>query len=471
MHFGVTPTLDTRKISLWQWLILCAAVLVLVLDGLDIQLLAFVTPVILREWQVDRVAFAPALAAALIGMAIGSAGGGALGDRFGRRPVLIASTVLFGASTVFVGLTHDITTLTLLRLGGGLGFGAATPNAFAIATEWLPSRARARAVGVVAVAAPLGGLLGASLSMILLPAFGWRGCFIICGSVTGLLALLMLFLLPESASYLLAKGRHAEAGRLLRRVAGIEAAPTFMTQAFPAPQPPVTRASIFTTDLLRLKIGAAMAFFSCVFATYAILSWMPTILSGSGFAMPDAIRSALAFNLMAITGTLVSSQVMVRFGSKQIMMVSCASTLIAALSLIPILLGNYAQAGGLMWWILFALIGLTGLGLGGGMTTAYAIVSSGYPVDRRATGIGFGVMVGRVGGIVTVFGSSLLLGAADGKPTLFLAVVAIMMVVAIVATFVINRHVPRLQNPLPSNQESIASPDNPGKIPRQAEGT
>jgi len=172
--------------------ILALGVLALVLDGLDSQLLAFVTPIILKEWQVDRVAFAPALAAALIGMSFGSGLGGMLGDRFGRRPVLIASTICFGIGTIAISLTNDIITLTAWRLVSGLAFGAATPNAFALAAEWMPHRARARAIGIMAVAVPLGGMIGAGASLFLLPNYGWRGTFVICGVVTIALAVVVV---------------------------------------------------------------------------------------------------------------------------------------------------------------------------------------------------------------------------------------------------------------------------------------
>jgi AAHS family 4-hydroxybenzoate transporter-like MFS transporter len=441
MKVADASVLDAYRIGRWQIVILVLAVLALVLDGLDSQLLAFVTPIILKEWQIDRVAFAPALAAALIGMSFGSGLGGLLGDRFGRRPVLIASTICFGIGTIAISLTNGIVTLTALRLGSGLAFGAATPNAFALAAEWIPHRARARAIGVMAVAVPLGGMIGAGASLFLLPHYGWRGTFVICGVVTIALAILMFLFLSESAGFLLATGQSAEASRVLRRVVGSDGGCVGLPQRGAAPGATARTGTIFTRDLARLNIGAPLGFFVCNFATFAIVSWMPTILNTGGFAMANAIRSALVFNLMAVIGTYVTASVIPRWGSKRMMAGSCLVTLVAAIGMALVLLSPAAAKDDAALETLFVLIGVSGYGLGGGMASCFAIVSTCYPVDRRATGIGVGVMVGRVGGIVTVFSGGLLLRAGNGDPTVFLGAIAIMMVLGLAAVFINDRHI------------------------------
>jgi MFS family permease len=68
----------------FQWLVMGAALIVLVIEGIDLQSLPLLSPDILKEWGLDREEFGLALTAALAGMAIGSFGGGWLGDRWGR---------------------------------------------------------------------------------------------------------------------------------------------------------------------------------------------------------------------------------------------------------------------------------------------------------------------------------------------------------------------------------------------------
>ena len=83
-----------------QYAVVGIVTMILVLEGFDVQLVAYAAPVIIREWHTSTVSFAPALGAAMIGMAMGTLAGGALGDRMGRRWTLIASTLFFGLATL-----------------------------------------------------------------------------------------------------------------------------------------------------------------------------------------------------------------------------------------------------------------------------------------------------------------------------------------------------------------------------------
>ena len=74
------------------------AALSIVLDGFDGQLIGYATPVIIQEWGVSREDFVPVVPAGLIGMGFGSALAGYVCDRFGRRPAIIGSVLLFGVA-------------------------------------------------------------------------------------------------------------------------------------------------------------------------------------------------------------------------------------------------------------------------------------------------------------------------------------------------------------------------------------
>ena len=87
----LSQMIDHHRLTTMQISVVALVLLTLVIDGLDVQVLSLVTPVIIDEWGTSRAAFGPALAAALAGMAVGSAAGGWLGDRIGRRKTLLAS--------------------------------------------------------------------------------------------------------------------------------------------------------------------------------------------------------------------------------------------------------------------------------------------------------------------------------------------------------------------------------------------
>jgi AAHS family 4-hydroxybenzoate transporter-like MFS transporter len=93
-------------------------------------------------------------------MAIGAPTGGWLGDRYGRKPAVLLSGALFALCTALTAIVSNVEMLTLARLACGLGLGAAAANALALATEWLPQRWHARAVSILAIGVPGGGMLG-----------------------------------------------------------------------------------------------------------------------------------------------------------------------------------------------------------------------------------------------------------------------------------------------------------------------
>lgn len=436
-HHPTKSSILTRA----QGVIVAIVFATLILDGLDVQLLSFVTPLILHEWHVDKATFAPALAAALIGMAVGTWSGGWMGDRWGRKSVLVGSALLFGVATMGAGLCGTVPAMSLLRLASGIGFGAAYPNGLALVTEWLPVERRVRVVGLLSVSAPLGGMAGALFALGLLAQLGWRGSFFACGALALFFAAVMVKWLPESPAFLVAQGQSERAARLLKRIAGPLEPSDVLAGQTSGGNSSAGRRSIFVRDLLRLNMGAALSFFAIAFVSYALSSWMPTVLTGAGLTVSDAILGSFFYNAMAIAGSLCVAWLMPRAGSRFLLLGSCGLSL-ALITVIGAILGTglAADHSGLRWGLLIA-IGLAGGSIGGAISSTYAILSFGYPADRRATGIGFGLMTGRVGGIVAVLAGGQLLNIVSRTAGPFFMVLFVATVVALIGAAVIDRHV------------------------------
>src|SRR3990167_450158 len=205
MTFGAA--LARAPLKPFQVAVVAFGLMMLVVEGIDLHSLSLVSPLILEEWGIDRALFGPALAGALFGMAFGSSFGGVLGDRFGRLRLLFIATLIFGLTTIAAAYTHGVWSITAIRVLGGLGFGAAYPNALALANDWMPDRLRTYAIGVLSVGIPVGTAAGAAIVPLLLPGHGWRGTFIIFGIGSILLGVLTIAILREAPGYLLARGR------------------------------------------------------------------------------------------------------------------------------------------------------------------------------------------------------------------------------------------------------------------------
>ena len=198
----VGSVMDEGRSGSYQMFLVAATALAIVLDGLDNQVLGGAIPAMMREWNLPRAAFSPVLTAGMMGMMLGGAVGGMLGDRLGRRVALLVSLVTFALLTMLISVAGGPLMLTLLRFLAGLGLGGAMPNAAALSSEYVPTRPRPFAVTLTIVCIPLGGSLAGFVGGAVLPRFGWRLLFLVCGLLPLLLAAVLLKVLPESPRFL-----------------------------------------------------------------------------------------------------------------------------------------------------------------------------------------------------------------------------------------------------------------------------
>lgn len=430
--------LEGRPLSRWQVLIVGAVLLTLVLDGLDIQILSVVAPVILKEWGITKASFAPALSAALMGMALGSPVGGYLGDRFGRKAVLMPSVLFFGCMTMLAARCSDVTSLTVLRFLSGVAFGAATPNGFALATEWLPQRSRPRAVGVLTLGVPLGGVIGSGLAMFVLPVAGWRGSFLLAGLLAVAAGIIILIWLPESIAYLAAKGRGTRVTALLKRYTQPVSDDAVAGRPVDAPigaddDPPSSR------GFLRTNLGAPLAYFSVAYVSYGLAGWMPAVLTGAGFSVQQALEAILSHNLLALVGVIAAPYVIQRLGSRFLLLLcSCLTLLLLVLLCAQLYLAASGAATTLFVYPVMALLGCT---TGAATTGVFTVATLAYPPSRRSRWLGIAMMGGRVGGILTLFLGGQLLSMTTGDVRPFFLAMGVAAIGVGMAALLVDRHI------------------------------
>ena len=168
------------------------------LEGYDIQAFGVAAPQLAPELGLTSAQLGWAASAAMIGLVVGAFLGGWFADRVGRRPVLAVSVAVFGVFSVATAFAGDYTSLMLVRLATGLGFGGAMPNLIAIATEISPPGKKGATTTMMFCGMPAGGALVALLARFGGEALDWRTIFIIGGVLPLLLVPLIAFLLPET---------------------------------------------------------------------------------------------------------------------------------------------------------------------------------------------------------------------------------------------------------------------------------
>lgn len=120
-------------------MVLCG--LVLFLDGYDIAAAGYAIPSLVNSWGVAPQAFTRTLAAGNFGLLLGSLGAGLLGDRLGRKPVLIGSVAAFGLFSLLTAFAASPAQLAGLRFLTGLGLGGGIPVAITLAADFAPEMA------------------------------------------------------------------------------------------------------------------------------------------------------------------------------------------------------------------------------------------------------------------------------------------------------------------------------------------
>jgi AAHS family 4-hydroxybenzoate transporter-like MFS transporter len=433
----VAATIDEGAFTSYQKFVIAATASMIVLDGMDGQLLANAIPSMIREWNLPRSAFATASAAAPFGMMLGGILGGVLSDRIGRRTTLLASVITFAVLTFAAAFVTTIPMLTLLRFVAGIGLGGAMPNAAALVAEFAPRRQRPLAISITIVCIPLGGFLGGLIAGQIVPVYGWRSLFVIGGLVPAVLALSLLKALPESPGFLAArKSRWPELTGILKRM-GLAVGPeTEYIESSAAATASGALSALFAPELRRDTASLMVAFMSCLLAIWIGFLWIPAMLTDAavGFAQADASYALSLFNFGGVAGALAGAMVIQRFGSRLGMLGMTGLTVAA--SLVMASLPPHPQAF-LRTMVLFAV---TGALMNAVQVALYALAAHVFPTAIRGTGVGATLTVGRIGNVLASYVGSWALVA--GGPPLFFMTWAAALTVVFLALATIRRHIP-----------------------------
>jgi AAHS family 4-hydroxybenzoate transporter-like MFS transporter len=333
----------------------------------------------------------PVFGANNFGVLVGSLTLTMLADKIGRRPVLIAGTVCFGAITLLTAGAGNTGQLMALRFAGGVGLGSIIPNATALLNEYIPLKYRVPVVIAFGCGMNAGGALGGLVAAALIPHFGWRSVFLAGGVLPLLLAAAMLFRLPESLQFLvLHRGNPA---RWLKRIdSTLPLGPSaWYVVREPAPSRGVPLAHLFSDGR---AVGTLLLWVVCfmnLLNLYLLTNWLPTITRDAGVSSSAALLVGVAFQVGGTVGTLGLAWLSRRLRFVTVLAVSFG---LAAASI--------ALTGqpGLPLALLFVVVFISGWCISGSQPGVNTLSASYYPTELRSTGIGAGLGVGRVGAIV-----------------------------------------------------------------------
>ncbi|MBV9506348.1 MAG: MFS transporter [Acidobacteriia bacterium] len=407
--------------------VLCA--LAVFMDGFDAQAMGFVAPALLQQWRISRIALSPILSSGLAGMLIGALLFGPLGDRLGRKRVLVVCTLWFGVFSLLTARAGGPQTMLWMRLLTGLGLGGAMPNATALTSEYMPRRLRATGVMLMFCGFSLGAAIGGFFAAALILRFGWPAVFV-AGGLLPCVTSIFLLGLPESVRFLLLKGGESQqVAQILRRFA-----PQLAISSETAFVLPEERKSGFIVSQLFRERRASLTlllwviFFMSLLDLYFLNSWLPVAIYDAGVPMGKAIVITAMFQVGGAVAALVLGRVVDRQMSYGVL-----AWVYLGAALCVILIGRVNGTVAVETAAVFA----AGFCVIGGQTCSNSLAAESYPTAVRSTGVGWALGIGRIGSIVGPVVGGALLSFDWGMRKVFL-VAAIPAALAALAAFALN---------------------------------
>jgi MFS transporter, AAHS family, 4-hydroxybenzoate transporter len=345
----------------WWAIVLCA--LAAFFDGYDAQMLAMAIPLMAGEFHVATTALAAAASGSLAGMALGAMLLSPLADRFGRRPLLIASLLVLGLATLCAMHSGGPLEVAAWRTLAGCGLGAVVTITIAIVADLAPADRRVTLVTIMASGFAIGAASSGQIAPLLSAHWGWRGLFAYGGIMPLVIAVLCLWGIPETrVDRVAARARPAS---MIAQVSSLFAAR-------------YRYRTLFMWLLTALNL----------FANYGLFSWLPTLLVQNGWTLAAASRVTSFLAIGGLTGCYFVSTQADR-GRTVLALVGVYLTGAIALGLCATNPGSTW-----MWVMLVILIGFGGIGAS---LTLAPLASTYYPPELRSTGVGWANGVGRAG--------------------------------------------------------------------------
>ncbi len=264
--------------------------------------------------------------AAFAGMFFGAIAMGYTGDVLGRRAMFVLGLIGYSVLMILAAFSPSAGWLIAARFVAGLGLGAEYIISDTYLGEMLPRRSRARYISLTYAGATIGSPVVAFLATWLVPhqfgaIDGWR-VLMVLGGIGAFAGWWMRIAMVESPRWLEAKGRHAEAARILDAIEAEVAKES--GRALPAPQEEVAVVVSERVPLGELFAGAyrgrlalMVAFqFLQTFGYFGFLIWAPTILVKEGFALVHALLYVALTMILGPIGALVGAVFVERWERK-----------------------------------------------------------------------------------------------------------------------------------------------------------
>ncbi len=440
----VLERLEALPLGRFHYKLLLVTGLGWLFDSMDTGLIAFILPVLAKEWGLAPGQMGLIGSIGLIGMALGAVVSGTIADRIGRKKVFTITVLLYSIASAFCALSWNYQSLLVFRFLVGFGLGGELPVAATLVSEYAPSRVRGRFIVLLESFWGLGWIAAACIAYFFIPLYGWRMAFLI-GALPALYVCLIRMHMPESVRYLLAHGRVGEARKIvvsLERQLHVPVAP-FVSEKETVPV--VAKASfreLWRKPFASRTIMLWLVWFGINFSYYGIFMWLPSLVFQQGFTVVKTFEYVLIMTLAQLPGYYCAAWLVDKIGRKYTL-----SAFLLFSGVASYFFGHASTAAALMMW--GSVMSFFNLGAWG---VLYTYTPELYPTAIRALGSGWAAGFGRFGGMAAPMMVGALLARSFGFASVFYMFA---LVFAAVAVIVMSLGVESKQKDLESISERL----------------
>ncbi len=398
------------------------------LDGTDIAIMSFIAPVLSEHWAISPQRLGVVFSASLAGMAIGCLLVAPLGDKWGRRFMIVAALAVVAAAMTLSALARSVGELIIARLIVGVGVGTIGVSMTAMAAEYAPDAYASFSVALVQAGWPLGSIITAFAAAALLSAHAWQVLLFAIGVLSAALFFVIYFLLPESLAFLNSRRPPGALGKTNAIRERLRLAPLTQLPKSAGRAQSYQVSALFSEGRMRASVLLWCAVTLCYFDLYFVISWIPKLVAQAGLPVAQAIYAGATYNVGAFLGTAAVGWIAIRYRLRKV--IACFLGLAAVAMLI---------FGGLtmpVWMTLFVALCI-GVTVQGGFNGYWAMAARLYPVQMRSTGVGWALGVGRIGAVLGPIIGGVLVGAQLPSASIF-AIFAVPLVLAAAMTVFIK---------------------------------
>ena len=371
-------------------------------DGLDNGIVSFLLPIVTGAFALTGFQQGLLGSSALIGAFAGALVVSFLGDRMGRRNLLLYSMAFYSAAMILGAISPDAAFLIATRVAAGIAIGINVNIIIPYLAEFAPVKQRGHFVGSLAGFFGAGFVLAALIGYFVIQTMdsGWRIAQLIVG-LPIILAVIWRRNLPESPRYLVAKGRVDEARAVVekledrvRRAAGGGELPQVATEVRYQPDRHLAMSSVWQQfvalwrpSMLRQTILIWVLWFCFSFAYYGFLTFLPTLLVDKGLTVSESFGYSIAIEVAQVIGYYPAAVLSEKLDRKWSIVIFLAVGALAAIGL--------ATASTDIQVLIFGI--LLAFFLNGAYAPLYTYTPEVYPTSIRATGVGASAVFSRFG--------------------------------------------------------------------------